>query len=84
MSNSTSTTLSTLQIDLEDESISWGQHFRNTRYSPLNTVRLTSQVCSHWREIILGSPIIWASTIELQILRQKSDNWRKEVMRRTG
>ncbi|KAF8889536.1 hypothetical protein CPB84DRAFT_1849332 [Gymnopilus junonius] len=51
---------------------------------PLTIARRTSQVCCRWRKVILQSPLIWGSVIDFDLLRQKKDFWRKEVMRRTG
>jgi len=47
------------------------------------TARHTSQVCALWRSIMLSSPDIWSNTINLKYLQQKTDNWRKEVLKRT-
>ncbi|KAF9558659.1 hypothetical protein CPC08DRAFT_709492 [Agrocybe pediades] len=50
----------------------------------LVTARHCSQVCQEWRDIYLGSPSIWAKLIDLNNLCQKGDNWRKEVISRSG
>ena len=50
----------------------------------LTTARHTSQVCSDWRAIILESPSVWANSLRLEDLNQRSNYWRKEVLRRTG
>ncbi|KDR69288.1 hypothetical protein GALMADRAFT_256118 [Galerina marginata CBS 339.88] len=50
----------------------------------LETARFTSQVCRQWRALTLGSPTIWGNTIDLQLLRQNSDQWRKVVLKRSG
>ncbi|KAF9475203.1 hypothetical protein BDN70DRAFT_884015 [Pholiota conissans] len=52
--------------------------------SPLTNTRCCSQVCKFWRSIILGSPLLWANSIDLDTLRQRKDTWRREVLRRTG
>ncbi|KAH9484575.1 hypothetical protein JR316_0004057 [Psilocybe cubensis] len=50
----------------------------------LTVTRSSSQVCHHWREILLDSPKIWATSLDLHCLDQASDEWRNEVLRRTG
>jgi hypothetical protein len=51
--------------------------------SPLTNTRHCSQVCGFWRHIIINSPSIWASSIDLNALAQEKDDWRNEVLRRT-
>ena len=51
---------------------------------PLIITRRSSQVCQAWRDIILGSPSIWASCIDLDVLNQKDDCWHNIVLQRTG
>ncbi|KAF9475873.1 hypothetical protein BDN70DRAFT_897805 [Pholiota conissans] len=63
-------------------SFSYGEH-SNDR-SPLWTTRKCSQVCSLWREIILRSSSIWGNCIDIDHLTQDQDEWRDEVLRRTG
>ncbi|KDR65850.1 hypothetical protein GALMADRAFT_148340 [Galerina marginata CBS 339.88] len=60
-----------------------------TRYGPetihpLITARWTSQVCSKWRSIAVESQTLWSSILELGLLAQRANNWRNEVIRRTG
>ncbi|KDR86150.1 hypothetical protein GALMADRAFT_132735 [Galerina marginata CBS 339.88] len=50
----------------------------------LQTLRRTSQVCSTWRELALGSSSLWASIFDLNSLAQNRGEWRAEVFRRTG
>ena len=50
----------------------------------LITVRYASQVCSYWRSILLSYPVVWANTINFNYLQQGSDEWRNEILRRTG
>ncbi|KDR70468.1 hypothetical protein GALMADRAFT_254888 [Galerina marginata CBS 339.88] len=50
----------------------------------LTTARHTSQVCAGWRSLMLASSSLWASTINLKHLEQKNDNWRDEILKRTG
>ncbi|KDR82245.1 hypothetical protein GALMADRAFT_135605 [Galerina marginata CBS 339.88] len=50
----------------------------------LNVIRHTSQVCRCWRGLIIGSPMIWGNIIDLNLLRQVNNLWRKEVIKRTG
>ncbi|KAF8153636.1 hypothetical protein BJ912DRAFT_477066 [Pholiota molesta] len=52
--------------------------------SALHTVRRGSQVCRHWRHVILGSPSLWVSVVNLTHLQQKTDHWRDIVLRRAG
>lgn len=50
----------------------------------LNVIRYISQACRSWRKILLDSPSIWASIINVNYLLQKEDCWREEVLKRTG
>ncbi|KAF8963098.1 hypothetical protein BDZ97DRAFT_1920004 [Flammula alnicola] len=52
--------------------------------SSLKTSRRSSQVCSHWQEIILRQSILWGSCIDFTALEQEKGDWREEVLRRTG
>ncbi|KAF8168767.1 hypothetical protein BJ912DRAFT_196338 [Pholiota molesta] len=52
--------------------------------SALHTVRRGSQVCRYWRHVILGSPSLWASVVNLTHLQQKTEHWRDMVLRRAG
>ncbi|KDR74849.1 hypothetical protein GALMADRAFT_565168 [Galerina marginata CBS 339.88] len=51
---------------------------------PMTTARLTSQVCQKWRELIVQSPLIWAKIIDLGLLARNNDEWKNEILRRTG
>ncbi|KAF9475895.1 hypothetical protein BDN70DRAFT_923666 [Pholiota conissans] len=51
---------------------------------PLTIIRRCSQVCSFWRDFILSSESIWAKCIGLDCLAQGNNDWRAEVLRRTG
>lgn len=72
--------------------INYERTFSNRQYTscrirnliPLTVTRRTSQVCQAWRNILLGSPSIWASCIDLAALDQKYDWWRNLVLQRTG
>ncbi|KDR70508.1 hypothetical protein GALMADRAFT_214569 [Galerina marginata CBS 339.88] len=57
--------------------------FSTNEYS-LITARHTSQVCAGWRFLMLGSSVFWANSINLKHLDQKNDNWRREILNRTG
>jgi len=46
--------------------------------------RHSSQVCGHWRRLILQWPFIWGKIIYLKDLQQKTDFWRNEVLGRSG
>jgi len=60
-------------------------HYQVSRdISPLITARRTSQTCVEWRTIMLSSASIWANSLHLSNMKQKNDNWRNEVLRRTG
>ena len=50
----------------------------------LVSARHTSQVCTSWRSLTLASSSLWANTINLKHLDQKDDNWRREILTRTG
>ncbi|KAF9476846.1 hypothetical protein BDN70DRAFT_881897 [Pholiota conissans] len=52
--------------------------------SALHTIRRGSQVCRYWRDVILNSPSLWASVVNLTHLQQKTDHWRDVVLRRSG
>ncbi|KAF8965021.1 hypothetical protein BDZ97DRAFT_809257 [Flammula alnicola] len=54
------------------------------RFSSLTITVRSSQVCGEWRKIILGDPLLWGSCIDFRVLAQKEDNWREEILRRTG
>lgn len=61
-----------------------GQGSPRYRYSPLTITRRTSQVCQLWRNLILNSSSIWGRLIHLDFLDQASEDWRMEVLRRSG
>ncbi|KDR67448.1 hypothetical protein GALMADRAFT_1086653 [Galerina marginata CBS 339.88] len=50
----------------------------------LLTLRYTSHVCRDWRSLVVESPSLWAGALNFNFLSQKRDEWRKEVVRRTG
>ncbi|KAH9474285.1 hypothetical protein JR316_0013448 [Psilocybe cubensis] len=51
---------------------------------PLEVTRITSQVCRHWRNIILSSTAIWGRLIDFVSFDQKTTHWRDEVISRSG
>ena len=51
--------------------------------APITTTRFSSQVCNHWRHLILGSPSLWGGLLNLNDLISGSDDWRNEVLSRT-
>ena len=53
-------------------------------FTPLTQTRFTSQVCSRWRLLVLGSSSLWGKLLDLNDLDQKSNHWRDEVLLRTG
>ncbi|KAF4622529.1 hypothetical protein D9613_009636 [Agrocybe pediades] len=61
---------------------SYDQYDPNSQ--PLKALRLASHVCSSWRQLILSSPVIWARNINVDELNHMTDDWRSEVLRRTG
>ncbi|KDR67454.1 hypothetical protein GALMADRAFT_258403 [Galerina marginata CBS 339.88] len=50
----------------------------------LHTLRHTSQVCRDWRTLVVGSSSLWARVLDFSFLPKKRNDWRKEVIRRTG
>ncbi|KAF8868253.1 hypothetical protein CPB84DRAFT_1388354, partial [Gymnopilus junonius] len=50
----------------------------------LETTRFSSQVCREWRGVMLESPSLWGHLIDLDALTQRRDEWRNEVLRRSG
>ncbi len=51
----------------------------------LRTARITSQVCRHWRNMMLGTPSLWAKLVDMdEISLIWNGNWRKELIRRSG
>ncbi|KDR67184.1 hypothetical protein GALMADRAFT_258572 [Galerina marginata CBS 339.88] len=52
-------------------------------YFPLTTTRNSSQVRRSWRELILRSSSLWGKLIDLDLLDQENDDWRREVVRRS-
>ena len=48
----------------------------------LTTTRIMSQVCQRWREVVLGSPLIWGRLILLD--ENQSTEWTEEVLKRAG
>ena len=70
---------------LPDDSFTVGdEDYDDTSDRSLITARFTSQVCRLWRYIMLSLPGIWADSLNFKYLEQKNDNWRKEVLKRTG
>jgi hypothetical protein len=59
----------------------------NTIRSPetsLYTTCYASQVCREWRNILLDSPTIWGRLLDLDSLQWGNNQWRREVLRRSG
>ncbi|KAH9484474.1 hypothetical protein JR316_0003956 [Psilocybe cubensis] len=54
------------------------------RSAALNVTRYSSQVCREWRHLILASPTLWANSLDLELLDCGTDEWRNEVVKRTG
>ncbi|KDR79606.1 hypothetical protein GALMADRAFT_137407 [Galerina marginata CBS 339.88] len=50
----------------------------------LETTRISSQVCREWRSVILDAPALWGKLIDLDNLLQKRDEWKDEVLHRSG
>lgn len=52
---------------------------------PLDTTRNCSQVCRTWRHSLVGTSFIWGKLMDWCSLNQEtSDEWRNEVLRRSG
>ncbi|KAH9474287.1 hypothetical protein JR316_0013450 [Psilocybe cubensis] len=51
---------------------------------PLNIARLSSQVCHQWRHVLLKTSSVWARLLDWRSLNQETDDWRNEVLGRTG
>jgi len=70
------------------EDILWRIFMENTLCPPdsrpLMVARHSSQVCRRWRAIILRSSTIWGRLISLKELWNVEDEWRDEVVARTG
>ncbi|KDR68310.1 hypothetical protein GALMADRAFT_272715 [Galerina marginata CBS 339.88] len=58
--------------------------YRTAGPHPLIVTRMTSQVCRRWRALVVDSPSIWASLIDIDLLNTTTEDWSDEVMRRTG
>ncbi|KAF4613751.1 hypothetical protein D9613_007371 [Agrocybe pediades] len=68
----------------EDEPVLNRQHI-HTRKRALTSTRRSSQVCSHWRQVLLRSPSIWGRVIDLDLFQwQRTGHWMEEVFRRTA
>ncbi|KJA24817.1 hypothetical protein HYPSUDRAFT_214378 [Hypholoma sublateritium FD-334 SS-4] len=51
----------------------------------LNTTRITSQVCHHWRKFMLETPSLWAKLIDLDRIAKRGQHmWRNELVKRSG
>ncbi|PPR01038.1 hypothetical protein CVT26_015640 [Gymnopilus dilepis] len=55
-----------------------------TDRAALTITRQTSQVCKEWRSMLLDSPTIWAKLIDFDELQRGSEEWRREILRRSG
>ncbi|KAF8873491.1 hypothetical protein CPB84DRAFT_622371 [Gymnopilus junonius] len=51
---------------------------------PLSQLIRASQVCHDWREITLDSPLLWGRCISLNHPILLEEQWRKEILRRSG
>ncbi|KAF9556087.1 hypothetical protein CPC08DRAFT_752711 [Agrocybe pediades] len=80
-------------ISILHEDMLWKIFLENTGFlsdsyfgykGPLITARHCSQVCRRWRCLFLSSPSIWGRLIDFEDLRQKTDDWRNEVVARSG
>ncbi|KDR86175.1 hypothetical protein GALMADRAFT_132757 [Galerina marginata CBS 339.88] len=65
-----------LNADMEDEAE------EEDTIAAIDTLRYSSQVCSVWRHVILSFSSLWGQVINLSHLEH--DDWREEVLRRTG
>ncbi|KAF8965134.1 hypothetical protein BDZ97DRAFT_1918558 [Flammula alnicola] len=58
---------------------------RRSSCKALITAGRTSSVCRLWREImLLDSACLWSKIIDLNLLARPGDEWRQEVLDRTG
>ncbi|KDR68570.1 hypothetical protein GALMADRAFT_146224 [Galerina marginata CBS 339.88] len=56
-----------------------------TQDRPLTIIRRSSQVCRKWRDIILGSPLLWGKLLDMSLLSELArGHWMNEVVRRSG
>ncbi|KAF8880573.1 hypothetical protein CPB84DRAFT_1851806 [Gymnopilus junonius] len=51
---------------------------------PLSKLMRASQVCHDWREITLNSPLLWGRCISLNHPILLREQWRKEILHRSG
>ena len=51
----------------------------------LHVTRATSQVCRHWRNLMLNTPSLWAKSIDLNLIFSGSFKikWLEELLRRS-
>ncbi|KJA17398.1 hypothetical protein HYPSUDRAFT_46483 [Hypholoma sublateritium FD-334 SS-4] len=50
----------------------------------LRTTRAASQVCQHWRNLMLATPSLWAKLIDLWHTSARDYEWMNELVRRSG
>jgi len=50
----------------------------------LTTTHQSSQVCQRWRRILLYASSLWGNSLDLDTLSLGNDQWRDEILRRTG
>ncbi|CAA7267809.1 unnamed protein product [Cyclocybe aegerita] len=50
----------------------------------LTNIRDASHVCHLWRQTILSSTVLWGRLMDLDLLILLKEEWRQEVIRRTG
>ncbi|KDR72278.1 hypothetical protein GALMADRAFT_768063 [Galerina marginata CBS 339.88] len=75
----------TLNTDVKGFQQSFNRPVRFQERHPISITRCSSQVCRKWRGVIVASPSIWASLIDLDVFNtRKDDRWMDEVMRRSG
>ncbi|KAF8185109.1 hypothetical protein BJ912DRAFT_1060657 [Pholiota molesta] len=73
-----------INADSSNSSVPYWSPPSDPQFSPLAISRRLSQVCRFWRRIILESSSIWGKCLDLDLLRQRNDRWRREVLRRAG
>ncbi|KDR72334.1 hypothetical protein GALMADRAFT_159028 [Galerina marginata CBS 339.88] len=54
------------------------------RHSALTTTLRTSQVCYHWRNLLIKSSRVWGRLLDFDVLRRAKVQLRDEICRRAG
>ncbi|KAF9552561.1 hypothetical protein CPC08DRAFT_714515, partial [Agrocybe pediades] len=74
-----------MNTDMDEDELVLNRQHIHTRKRALTSTRRSSQVCSHWRQVLLQSPSIWGRVIDLDLFQwQRTGHWMEEVFRRTA